>query len=71
MTKTFTTVISHSVANLSGWVMRASGQLWTDHLFGILNLGHWDLFEIWFLVLGIFMIFITQAICVTVNFSFR
>jgi hypothetical protein len=29
-----------------------------DYLFGILNLGHWDLFEIWFLVLGIFIIFI-------------
>jgi len=27
-------------------------------LFGILNLGHWDLFEIWFLVLGIFIIFV-------------
>ena len=26
--------------------------------FGILNLGHWDLFGIWFLVLGIFIIFI-------------
>jgi hypothetical protein len=24
-------------------------------VFGILNLGHWDLFEIWFLVLGIFV----------------
>ena len=44
------------------------------HLFGILNLGHWILpfdlaqggepvepFAIWFLVLGIFMIFIKQA----------
>jgi hypothetical protein len=42
-----------------------------DQVFGILNLGHWNLpfdlaqggelvepFEIWFLVLGIFMIFI-------------
>jgi hypothetical protein len=29
-----------------------------DTLFGILNLGHWDLFEIWSLVLGIFIIFI-------------
>jgi len=28
-----------------------------DFLFGILNLDHWDLFEIWFLELGIFMIF--------------
>jgi hypothetical protein len=27
-------------------------------LFGILNLNHWDLFEIWFLVLGIFIFFI-------------
>jgi hypothetical protein len=24
-------------------------------LFGILNLGHWDLFEIWFLVLVILL----------------
>jgi hypothetical protein len=32
-----------------------------EHLFGILNLGHWNLFEIWFLVLGIFMIFIEQV----------
>jgi hypothetical protein len=28
-----------------------------DPLFGFLNLGHWDLFGIWYLVLGIFMIF--------------
>jgi enoyl-CoA hydratase len=27
----------------------------TDHLFGILNLGHWNLFGIWFLVFGIFL----------------
>ena len=26
-------------------------------LFGILNLGYWDLFEIWILVLGIFMFY--------------
>jgi hypothetical protein len=31
-------------------------------LFGILDLGYWDLFEIWFLVLGFFMIFIEQVI---------
>jgi hypothetical protein len=30
-----------------------------EYLFGILNLGHWDLFEIWLLVLGIF--FFNQA----------
>jgi len=29
--------------------------------FGILNLGHWDLFVIWFLVLGIFMIYKVQV----------
>ena len=26
-------------------------------LFGFLNLGHWNLFDIWYLVFGIFMIF--------------
>jgi len=31
------------------------------HLIGFLNLGHWDLFEICFLVLGVFMIFIKQG----------
>ncbi len=35
-----------------------------DHLFGILDLDHWDLFVIWFLVLGIFMIFIKKVILV-------
>ena len=35
-------------------------EITTDHLFGILNLSHWDLFEIWFLVLGISMTFIIQ-----------
>ncbi len=33
-------------------------------MFGILNLCHWNLFEIWFLVLGIFMIVVTQVILV-------
>jgi hypothetical protein len=31
-------------------------------LFGILNLGYWDLFEIWILVLGIFMLLINSLI---------
>ena len=35
-----------------------------SHLFGILNLGHWDLFEIWFLVLGIYMVLVKHAIYV-------
>jgi hypothetical protein len=32
--------------------------------FGILNLDHWNLFEIWLLVLGIFLIFTMQIILV-------
>jgi len=41
-------------------------------LFGILNLGHWDLFDIWFLVLEIFMILIKQVIFVkSVNYLFK
>ncbi len=40
--------------------------------FGILNLGHWNLFEIWFLVLVIFMIFIDQVTFVkSVNYLFK
>jgi len=31
-------------------------------LFGISNLGHWDLFEIWILVIGIFIIFIDSGL---------
>jgi len=31
-------------------------------MFGILDLGHWDLFEIWFLVLGIFMIYTKHVV---------
>ena len=30
-------------------------------MFRILNLGNWNLFEIWFLVLGIFMILTKQV----------
>jgi len=33
-----------------------------DSLFEFLNLGHWDLFEIWYLVLGIFVIFAKRVI---------
>jgi len=38
------------------------GQILAAHLFDILNLGHWDLFVIWFLVLGIFMIFLRRIL---------
>jgi hypothetical protein len=43
-----------------------------DRLFGILNLGNWDLFEICFLVLGICMIFIEQiTFSISVNYLFK
>ncbi len=45
MTKTFTTVATHRFANPGLPVMMPLAQLQTDHLFGILNLGHWNLFE--------------------------
>jgi len=55
MTKTFTVVISHRISK-SGLpvVMQLLNSL-TDR-FGILNLGHCDLFEVWFLVLGFYML---------------
>jgi len=30
----------------------------------VLSFGHWDLFDIWFLVLGVFMILINKIIIV-------
>jgi hypothetical protein len=55
MTKTFTTDVPHRLANPGSPVMLPMAKLQTDRLFGILNLGHWDLFEICYLVLGIFI----------------
>ena len=31
--------------------------MYANPLFGILNLGHWDLFDIWILVLGILIVY--------------
>ena len=43
-----------------------------EYVFGVLNLGHWDLFDICFLVLGIFLIFIKQVNFVySVNYFFN
>ena len=64
MTKTFNIIVSHSLSSPRLPVMMQMAPLWRVHLFGILNLDHWYLFEIWFLVLGIFMIFIKQAFSV-------
>jgi hypothetical protein len=57
MIKTFTVLVSHHYANHDQPVMMLLGKMKTDPQFWILNLGHWDLFVIWLLVLGIFMIF--------------
>ena len=60
MTKTFTTVVSHRFASPRLPVVIQLDAT-VDGLFVILNLGHWDLFEFWFLVLGFFMNFIKQV----------
>ena len=53
-------------------VMKQLGTTVKVYLFGILNLGHWDLFEIWLLELGIFMIVIKQVIFVkSVKYLFK
>jgi hypothetical protein len=55
MTKTFSTVVPNRCTNLCPPVFMAffGTNVVFHYLFGVLNLGHWDLFEIWFLVLGI------------------
>ena len=55
MTKTFTAVVPYRCTNLCPPVIMPFAQMLADHVFGILNLGHWNLFDIWFLVLGIFV----------------
>jgi len=35
-----------------------------DHLFGMLNLSHWDLFDIWLLVLGILKLILNRVLIV-------
>jgi len=58
MTKTINVVVSHRYSKPLLPLMMPVAQMWRIPLFGILNLDHWYFFEIWFLVLGIFMIFI-------------
>ena len=43
MTKTFITVVSNSFTSPFLPVILLRAKLYSDHLFGILNLGHWDL----------------------------
>jgi hypothetical protein len=54
MTKTGIPVSTYRLGNRRLWpVMELD--LTEVEMFGILKLGHWKLFEIWFLVLGIFI----------------
>ena len=52
MTKTPTKVLASRLANQGLPLMMALDST-EDEIFGILNSGHWDLFEIWLLVFGI------------------
>ena len=58
MTKTFIRVVVSHPANLALSDIIPWAYLLVDSLFGILNFSHWDLFDIWFLVLGIFIFII-------------
>jgi hypothetical protein len=62
MTKTFAKIAGHGDIKFDEPGMMGLAQGETDPLFEFLNLGHWDLFEIWYLVLGIFMPFVERAI---------
>jgi hypothetical protein len=62
VTKTFAKIAArHDVKSGEPGMMPLT-QWQTGLLFGFLKLDHWDLFEIWYLVLGIFMIFIQRVI---------
>jgi len=53
MTKTFAQIAARLNAKSGEPGMMRQAPWQTDSLFEILNLSHWDLFGIWFLVLGI------------------
>jgi hypothetical protein len=62
MTKTFTSIAALCSAYAGPKMMMPLGKYGEGSSFGILNLGHWNLFVIWFLELGIFLIFFCQLI---------
>jgi type III secretory pathway component EscT len=62
MTQTFATPSFYCLAYSDLQLMLLQGTSQIDHLFGILNLSHWDLFGIWFLVLGILVYRTNQVI---------
>jgi hypothetical protein len=60
MIKTFVSVGSHRLANHRLPVMMQLASTVDGFMFEILNLDHCDFFEIWFLVLGIYVIIVKQ-----------
>ena len=62
MTKTFSPVDTHGVIDPGLRLMIRLRKIFKGFKFEILNFGHLDLFEIWILVLGIFLMFIKQVI---------
>jgi len=76
MTKTFPGVVSHRFSYSGLPAMMPSGEAikgsFTGSAGGGLVIGIWDLFEIWLLVLGIYMIFIKQVTFITsVDYLFK
>jgi hypothetical protein len=59
MTKTYTTCVFHRFSKFGYPATRPMGAILhaAVGLFGILKFGNWDLFEIWILVLVIFMFY--------------
>ena len=64
MTETLTRTESQRFSVPGAQEPRPLPQMWTANFFGILSFGHWNLFGIGFLVLGILMIFIKRMILV-------
>jgi hypothetical protein len=71
MTKTLTEVVPNRIAKFALPLIFHLAHS-AHHLFEILNLSHWNLFEIWVLVLGILVIFIKQFTFLnSVNYMFK
>ena len=68
MIKTFAKIAARHDIKFDEPGMVPLGAMANDPLFVFLNLGHWDLFEIWYLVLGIFIIrvpeFGSSVVCI-------
>jgi hypothetical protein len=61
MIKTFAKIAARRDIKFGESGMMPLVQWRADPMFGFLNLGHWDLFEIWYLVLGIFLVVVKRV----------